>query len=111
MCGFYARSELNRIDFQKLYDVDEAEVEYLKARYNIRPKTPNVVVNRNSPNKAEMMLWFFHPGWPGFPQNRGVINARIESLKEGKAISKKHFCTRGVLFPQVIGWSGKKFQK
>ncbi|MEK7165783.1 MAG: SOS response-associated peptidase [Patescibacteria group bacterium] len=99
MCGFYSRDEIGRDDFIKIYGVANPDKALIEARYNIRPKTVNVVVTRNSPNQAEPMLWWYHPGWDGFPENRGVINARIESLKENKSYFKKAFLSQRCLIP------------
>ena len=107
MCGFYARAELNRTDFQKIYGVDDIDDALLSPRYNIRPGTVNVVVTRNSPNKAQGMLWSYLPDWPGFPESRAVINARIESIKEGKSFFKKAFLSQRCIVPasQWVEWA------
>lgn len=99
MCGFYSRDEIGVDDFKKLYRVEEVDGNLIAARYNIRPGTVNPVITRNSPNKAEPMLWHFHPGWPNLPFSRGVINARIESLKEGKAYYRSSFKSKRCLIP------------
>lgn len=125
MCGFYSRAELTSDDFKKIYAVTAASKKLIEPRYNVRPKSINPVITRNSPNKAEPMLWWFHPGWEGFPENRGVTNARIESLKEGKSFFKKSFhhqrCLipasswiewkeiRGVKIPHVFRLKSRKF--
>lgn len=125
MCGFYSRAELTSADFKKLYAVSKVQNATLAPKYNIRPTTTNLVVTRNSPNKAELMTWYFLPDWDGFPYDRGVTNVRIESLKEGKNFFKKSFyhhrCLipasswiewkeiRGVKIPHVFKLSQRKF--
>lgn len=99
MCGFYSRAELNTNEFKKFYSVEKIAASLLKPHFTIRPKSTNVVVTRNSPNKAEEMVWFFHPGWSGLPLSRGVINVRIESLVEGKTYFNDAFLHRRCLIP------------
>lgn len=99
MCGFYSRAELNNNEFKKFYSVENVADSLLKPHFTIRPKSTNVVVTRNSPNKAEEMIWFFHPGWTSLPLSRGVINTRIESLIEGKAYFSDSFLHRRCLIP------------
>lgn len=99
MCGFYSREEIGRDAYKEYFAVEKVAQAQTAPRYNIRPKTYNPVVLRNSPNKAHEMLWWFHPGWPNFPENRGVINARIESLKENKPFFKKAILNQRCIIP------------
>lgn len=99
MCGFYSRDEISKDDFKKIYGVEDPDPQLLKSSLAIRPKSVNTIVTRNSPSQAVPMIWWFHPGWATLPENRGVINARIESIKTHKPYFKKAFLSQRCLIP------------
>lgn len=84
MCGrFTLASDLGQ--FLSLFDVDAPpELEHPR-QYNIAPSQPVVGLVADPHTRLEVMEWGFLPTWsrPG-SDARTVINARVESLEEGK---------------------------
>jgi putative SOS response-associated peptidase YedK len=60
------------------------ELPQFAPRYNIKPSQPILVVRANGGGRvAETPVWGFAPGWWTRPP---VINAKVESIKEGSGL-------------------------
>src|SRR3990170_4599325 len=87
MCGRYTLGDIKYLG--ERYNADNA-ISNWQESYNIVPGTLNPVVDRESPNKLELMKWGLIPSWAK-DQNIGykMINARSETITQKKSFKSK----------------------
>lgn len=96
MCGRYHLADIKGLHARYKTKNDLPE---LKPNYNVAPGQFNPVVDRESPNKLELMKWGLIPSWAK-DQKIGykMINARSETVTQ-KPSFRKSFKVRRCLIP------------
>jgi putative SOS response-associated peptidase YedK len=98
VCGRYTLT----VDLDDLKEemgiVETPPPEELPKRFNIAPSQPVPVVTDRTPKKLELFRWGLIPTWTKDVQKaRKPINARVESLMEGKSSFRAAFEKRRCL--------------
>jgi putative SOS response-associated peptidase YedK len=113
MCGRYTLTQ----DVGKL--LDQLEIEFPRElehprRYNIAPSQPVVALVADPRPRIEVMEWGYIPTWakPG-ANMRSVINARVESIVEGKPYFRGAFKSArcALLADGFYEWKKEKGEK
>lgn len=103
MCGRYTQTA-DPAELQAFFQIDQIEVETLKANFNITPTSQVYVVDELSGTRQlRVVQWGLIPGWTkDLIQARPLINARAETVAE-KPSFRDGFAKSRAIVP-ATGW-------
>jgi putative SOS response-associated peptidase YedK len=91
MCGRYTLAS-DVSDFLAALAIDVPDALAHPRRYNIAPSQPVLGIVADPLPRAEVMVWGFLPSWAKPDKGmKPVINARVESIREGKPFYRGAF--------------------
>lgn len=90
MCGRFTQS-LEKETLERILRCDLPPL--FQRRYNIAPSQQIALIRQNKPTHAEISTW----GWPTRPNERALINARIETAAEKPTFKTAFLHQRGLI--------------